>query len=88
MKLKQRNYLSYMYVVVLLTISFQQVNGQGLGINHGPYIQNLTTREVTIVWTTTADCISWVEYYEEDGSNFYEKEIREGPKTIQANRNE
>lgn len=43
-------------------------------INHGPYLQYLTTNEVTIVWTTTTEGTSWVEFYEEDGSNFYEKE--------------
>jgi predicted phosphodiesterase len=43
-------------------------------INHGPYLQYLTANEVTIVWTTSADGISWVELYEEDGTNFYEEE--------------
>lgn len=43
-------------------------------INHGPWLQHLGTSEVTIVWTTGTDCISWVEAYEYDGSNFYQKE--------------
>lgn len=43
-------------------------------INHGPYLQHLGTDEVTVVWTTNTDCISWVEAYEYDGSNFYQQE--------------
>jgi predicted phosphodiesterase len=55
-------------------VGIQKTSAQGRIINHGPYLQYLTTSEATIVWTTTVDCISWVESYEEDGSNFYEKE--------------
>jgi len=43
-------------------------------INHGPYLQYLTTNEVTIVWTTTGDAVSWVESYADDGSHFYQTE--------------
>lgn len=43
-------------------------------INHGPYLQHLGTDGVTVVWTTNTDCISWVEAYEYDGSNFYQQE--------------
>lgn len=60
--------------VLLFVLSRQNIEAQELKIVHGPYLQNLTTNEVTIVWTTNKDCISWVEYYEEDGSNFYQKE--------------
>jgi len=73
MKLKQCNYLIFLSIL-LLFLSNQQVDCQRLEINHGPYLQYLTSSEVTIVWTTTTDCISWVELYEEDGINFYSKE--------------
>lgn len=43
-------------------------------INHGPWLQHLGTDEVTIMWTTNTECISWVEAYEDDGSNFYQQE--------------
>jgi len=43
-------------------------------INHGPYLQYLTANEVTIVWTTTGDAVSWVEFYADDGSHFYQTE--------------
>ncbi len=58
--------------ILLLFMPNQQVNGQRLEISHGPYLQYLTTNEVTVVWTTTVDCISWIEAFEEDGTNFYQ----------------
>ena len=30
-------------------------------ITHGPYLQNLSEDEVTVVWTTDKPCKSWVE---------------------------
>ncbi len=57
-------------------------------ISHGPYIQHLTTGEVTIIWTTSVDCISWVEAFEQDRTNLYAKErpkfyaAEDGLKTI------
>ncbi len=62
----------YVCIIFLLT-AFQYVAAQKM-INHGPYLQHLGTDEVTIVWTTNTDCISWVEAYEYDGSNFYQQE--------------
>ena len=66
-------------IVVLITIilfysqiSFAQT--KPFSINHGPYLQNLTTNEVTIIWTTTGDAVSWVEFYADDGSHFYQTE--------------
>lgn len=31
-------------------------------ITHGPYLQNLSEDEVTVVWTTDKPCKSWVEF--------------------------
>lgn len=58
---------------VFLLLACQTLHGQKI-INHGPYLQHLGTDHVTIVWTTNTDCISWVEAYEYDGSNFYMQE--------------
>tara|TARA_R110002049_G_scaffold240425_1_gene413816 strand:+ start:53574 stop:54713 length:1140 start_codon:yes stop_codon:yes gene_type:complete len=54
--------------------STQWIHAQNLEITHGPYLQYLTSNEVTICWSTSENSISWVEYYKEDGSNFYQKE--------------
>ena len=41
-------------------------------ITHGPYLQNLSENEVTVVWTTDKPCKSWVEFSKkEDGKSFY-----------------
>ena len=40
-------------------------------ITHGPYLQNLSENEVTVVWTTDKPCKSWVEFSKkEDGKSF------------------
>ena len=31
-------------------------------ITHGPYLQNLSEDEVTVVWATDKPCKSWVEF--------------------------
>jgi predicted phosphodiesterase len=87
MKLKQCNSLISLGILFLFMFN-QQVSAQKLEINHGPYLQYMTPNEVTVVWTTNVDCISWIEVYEEDGSSFYEKdrprffEASDGLKTI------
>lgn len=41
-------------------------------ITHGPYLQNLSENEVTVVWTTDKPCKSWVEFSKKEaGKNFY-----------------
>ena len=41
-------------------------------ITHGPYLQNVSENEVTVVWTTDKPCKSWVEFNKkEDGKNFF-----------------
>lgn len=41
-------------------------------ITHGPYLQNLSENEVTIVWTTDKPCKSWVEFSKKEaGKSFY-----------------
>lgn len=47
---------------------------QNLKLIHGPIIQHLTDNSVVINWSTSINSVAWVEYYEEDDSNFYQKE--------------
>mgnify|MGYP000011109352 FL=1 len=46
----------------------------GIRITHGPYLQNITETEATIVWTTNRVSVGWVETAPDDGSNFYARE--------------
>ena len=41
-------------------------------ITHGPYLQNLSEDEVTVVWATDKPCKSWVEFSKKEaGKSFY-----------------
>ena len=39
-------------------------------ITHGPYLQNLSENEVTVVWTTDKPCKSWVEFSKKEDEKF------------------
>lgn len=54
---------------------------QGIKISHGPYIQGITANEVTVVWTTDANAVSWVEVAPAGTNSFY---AREHPKYYQT----
>ena len=41
---------------------------------HGPYLQNITATEATIVWEADKPSIGWVEVAPDDGSHFYATE--------------
>jgi predicted phosphodiesterase len=62
------------FAIILLLGSAQVSNGQPPQITHGPFVQFLTSHKVVINFSSSTDCISWVEFYKEDGSNFYQKE--------------
>ncbi|MEG1934610.1 MAG: FN3 domain-containing metallophosphoesterase family protein [Rikenellaceae bacterium] len=40
-------------------------------IKYGPYLQNVGSKEATIVWVTNRNSVSWVEIAPDDGSHFY-----------------
>ena len=87
--IENKNLVKYCFTaIVLLICSVQFSFGQNLEITHGPFLQHLTTNSVVVNWSSSIDCISWVEFYEEDGSNFYQKErpkkfsSRDGVKNI------
>ena len=46
-------------------------NAQEIKITHGPYIQSLGEQEVTVVWTTNYDAVSWVEIAPKGNNSFY-----------------
>lgn len=71
---KQNHFKQHFLALVLFIGSTQFFYSQRLKITHGPFIQHLSTNNVTINWSSSVDCISWLEYYEYDGSNFYLKE--------------
>jgi predicted phosphodiesterase len=50
---------------------------EDIQITHGPYLQNMSDAEVTLVWLTNKSAISWVELAPDDGTHFY---LHERPK--------
>lgn len=50
------------------------VPASGIKILSGPYLQNVTPTEATIVWVTDSDALSWVETAPDDGLHFYAQE--------------
>ncbi len=68
-----RNLLVALFLLLSATITAQKP----FGITHGPYLQGLTENEVTIVWTTNRNAVSWVELAPDDDSHFY---LTERPK--------
>ncbi|SCM57604.1 Metallophosphoesterase{ECO:0000313/EMBL:AHW5928 5,1} [Petrimonas mucosa] len=44
---------------------------QEIEISHGPYLQKMGENEVTIIWTTNKDALSWVELAPKGDDSFY-----------------
>ncbi|NDV58873.1 metallophosphoesterase family protein [Bacteroides sp. 519] len=58
--------LSLLYSAMLFAQDFK--------ILHGPYLQGVTENEVTVVWVTNKEAVSWVELAPDDESHFYAEE--------------
>lgn len=59
-----------MSVLLLSTVFPVSMYGQ-IKILYGPYLQNVTATEVTVVWEATEPSVGWVELAPDDGTNFY-----------------
>ncbi len=58
------------YLLLLLSFSASAESGR-IVVSHGPYLQAMGEREVTVVWTTSKDAVSWVEIAPDDGTEFH-----------------
>jgi len=58
-------------VALLAAFSLQAYSQSKISILHGPYLQNLTESEVTIVWVSDKTSVGWVETAPDDGSHYY-----------------
>lgn len=62
--------LVFIGMVLLLSVTaFGQ--STDFKILYGPYLQSVTENEVTVVWVTNKEAVSWVELAPDDGTNFY-----------------
>ena len=61
-------------LLLLLVYSLPLFGQEKIEIVCGPYLQNVTENEATIVWITNRNAVSWVELAPNDGSHFYAAE--------------
>ena len=64
-------------LIICLFLCSSSLWAQDIRIIHGPYLQNMGQDEVTIVWITDKNAVSWVELAPDDGTHFY---LTERPK--------
>jgi len=62
------------HILIFLTILFATINSYAIEIIHGPYLQNVTSTEATIVWISDSLSIGWVELAPDDNSSYYAAE--------------
>ena len=79
--MKIHYHLLYSFLVLSLSLFSQEIQ-----INHGPYIQAVDETQVTIVWTTTTDAVSWVELAPAGDNSFYSTEHPRYYQTKNGNR--
>ena len=73
--------ICYCLLVISITVFAQEVK-----ISHGPYIQAIGSNEVTVVWTTDSDAVSWVEVAPAGDNSFYGSEHPKFYETKNGNR--
>ena len=71
--------------LLLFVLSFN-LFAQEIQISHGPYVQAVAENEVTLVWTTDVDAVSWVEVALAGTNSFYGKEHPKYYETKNGNR--
>ena len=65
---------------VLMPISID-IRAEGTDVVCGPWVQNVTENEFTLMWITEGRCLSWVETAPDDGTSFL---ACERPRTYQT----
>jgi predicted phosphodiesterase len=53
-------------LILFLLIGLSSIAKEKLIITHGPFLQHLNEKEVTIVWSTNTNAVSWVELWAAD----------------------
>lgn len=58
-------------ILLLLALTNYLFAQDPIKIAHGPYLQNITPTEMTVVWLSDKPSIGWVEVAPDDNSDFY-----------------
>ncbi|MCH4147992.1 MAG: metallophosphoesterase [Prevotella sp.] len=64
----------FKYILLVFTLLLPLNAARAIKIVHGPYLQNVSETEATIVWIADSLSTGWVELIPDDGSNVYLKE--------------
>ena len=67
---------------ILALVACTTLLAQDFKITHGPWLCDLTSDGVTVVWTTSKPALSWVEVAEDDGRSFYAAEHERRYETV------
>jgi acid phosphatase type 7 len=73
-------------IFILLFLFSHKLISQEISISHGPYLKATGNNEVTIVWTTDTDAVSWVEVAPAGSNSFYNREHPKYYETSNGNR--
>lgn len=87
MNKQTKQYIIPMRKILFLFMLFCMQNAFAIKITHGPYICDMDSVSVTIMWVTDKPGMSWVEIAEEDGMHFYGKERRKVFDTVRGRKN-
>lgn len=61
-------------LALVLVLSVKAYSKTDFEISTGPYLQNITESEATLIWSTTKNAIAWVEVAPDDSLHFYGEE--------------
>ena len=67
-----RNWIIVFFVIFAARLSAH--DGDSIKITHGPYLCDMSTDGVTVIWTTNKPALSWVEVAPAGEDHFYGKE--------------
>lgn len=66
--------ISLSLILILSVLTARAQNHESISINHGPWLTDMTCDAVTVVWTSSAPAMSWVEFREYSDESFYNAE--------------
>ena len=64
----------FLFLLLMLPFAVFGQNQRTIKITHGPYLCDMSSEGVTIVWTTDVPALSWVEIAPHDNEHFYGRE--------------
>ncbi len=73
--------------ITFLSLFFSAlITAQQIEILNGPYLQNVSEKEATIIWTTNNNAVSWVELAPAGNDSFYAREREKYYETAHGSR--